>query len=188
MIPQIDDESCGARKIPVIQPQFEIHRDSNMDRIKLLLIAMLIIPLSSLADKLNSDEQAVWQLEEAYWQYVMANDTKAYRSLWDDRFVGWPGFSRAPLGKASIHEWIAQYHDDDADYFDYELTIGSVRDYGDVVAAHYLVQYFMRSVETSEKIGNGVTSRITHTWQRRGDTWQIVSGMSGTLIAAEVAE
>lgn len=159
-----------------------------MSGFRLFAVVLLFFPLLTTADELSADEQAVWALEEAYWQYVQSNDIQGYRSLWDDRFVGWPGFSRTPVDKASIHKWIAQYHDDDAEYFDYELTPESIRAYGDVVAAHYLVRYAMRTVETSEMIGQPAESRITHTWQRRGDTWQIVTGMSGTLIARESAE
>lgn len=159
-----------------------------MSGFRLLAVVLLFFPLFTVADELSADEQAVWALEEAYWEYVQSNDIHAYRSLWDERFVGWPGFSRTSVDKASIHKWIAQYHDDDAEYFDYELTPESIRAYGDVVAAHYLVRYSLRTVETSEIIGQPVESRITHTWQRRDDTWQIVTGMSGTLIAAESAE
>lgn len=65
---------------------------------------------------------------------------------------------------------------------DYELTMGSVRAHGDVVAAHYLVRYRKVSADTGEQIGDETVSRITHTWQRRGDTWQIVTRMSGTWV------
>lgn len=146
------------------------------------LLILLVFPLAASPDELSKDEQAVWKLEMAYWDHVKNNDVPAYRSLWDERFVGWPGFSKKPLGKKSIHEWIAQYHRDPAKKLDYELTLGSVRAYGDVVAAHYLVRYVLLSVDTGEEVGDERISRITHTWQRRGDTWQIVSGMSGTLI------
>ncbi len=46
-----------------------------------------------------ADEEAVWHLEEAYWGYVKSNDIPGYLTLWDERFVGWPGFSEAPVGK-----------------------------------------------------------------------------------------
>ena len=149
---------------------------------EIALLILLVFPVAASPDELSKDEQAVWKLEMAYWEHVKNNDIPAYRSLWDERFVGWPGFSEKPLGKKNIHEWIAQYHSDPSKRPDYELTLGSVRAYGDVVAAHYLVRIFLLSVDTGEKIGDDRISRITHTWQRRGVTWQIVSGMSGSLI------
>jgi ketosteroid isomerase-like protein len=131
---------------------------------------------------LNDDEKEVWNLEIAYWEYVKSNDIPSYRSLWDERFVGWPGFSEMPLGKANIHEWVAELHSNPGTRVEYELTIGSVRAFGDIVATHYLVRFSARSVTTGEIVGDAVVSRITHTWQRHGDSWRIVTGMSGSWI------
>ena len=87
------------------------------------------------------------------------------------------------MGKESIHEWIPPLHADPSLTYDYRLTQEAVRSFGpDIVVAHYLVRGFYRSVDTNEVVGIESVSRITHTWQRRGDTWQIVTGMSGTLI------
>ena len=60
----------------------------------------------------EESEAAVWQLEEAYWRYVKANDLEGYRTLWDERFVGWPGFAEHPVGKANITDWIPPLHAD----------------------------------------------------------------------------
>ena len=89
-----------------------------------VLCALLLLPALGAAREMNAEESeaAVWQLEEAYWRYVKANDLDGYRTLWDERFVGWPGFAEHPVGKANI----------------------------------------------------------THTWQRRGDSWRIITGMSAT--------
>ena len=147
-----------------------------------VLLAALVLPLLAFSDELTDDERAVWELEIAYWEYVKANDIPSYRSLWDERFVGWPSFSEMPLGKAHIHEWVTRLHDDPSETVDFELTLGSVRAHGEVVAAHYLVRYFKRSRKSGEKIGDDTVSRITHTWKKQGDTWKIVTGMSGSWI------
>lgn len=126
-----------------------------------------------------TDEKAVWSLEQAYWQYVGSNNAKAYLRLWDDRFIGWPGFSKAPVQKATIADWIAPLHKDPTTRYDYELTREAIRSFGDVVVVHYLVHDFYRSASTGELVKELDTYRITHTWQRRGDTWQIITGMSG---------
>jgi len=136
------------------------------------------------ADDLTADEQAVWDLEVKYWEYVKAGDIPAYRSLWDDNFMGWPGFAQMPLGKDNIHEWVVRLNERPG-VMVFELTPGSVRAHGDIVAAHYLVRYHKESEETGEMLGDESVSRITHTWQRRGDTWQIVTGMSGSWVGEE---
>ena len=146
------------------------------------MVLLVLVPALSIADELNADEQAVWDLEVAYWEYVKANDIPGYRSLWDEDFSGWPDFSKMPLGKENIHEWVVALHERPGDVIDFEMTLGSVRAYGEVVAAHYLVRYIKLSADTGEEIGNESVSRITHTWQRRGDSWQIITGMSGSWV------
>lgn len=87
------------------------------------------------------------------------------------------------MGKQSIHGWIAPLHEDPNRIHDYRLTREAVRSFGeDIVVVHYLVRQFFRSVDTDDIVGTESVSRITHTWQRRGETWQIITGMSGTLI------
>lgn len=54
-----------------------------------LLLVLFFLPLAASARDLTPDEAAAWQLEEAYWQHVKANDLDGYRTLWDERFVGW---------------------------------------------------------------------------------------------------
>lgn len=77
-----------------------------MRTITMTVLVGFLLPVSACSDE-PADEQAVWALEEAYWAYVKNNDIDAYLTLWDERFVGWPGFSDAPVGKANIGDWIA---------------------------------------------------------------------------------
>jgi hypothetical protein len=149
-----------------------------MQKIVLTLLLSLFVFCFLYADD-NADEKIVWSLEEAYWKYVKNNDAKSYITLWDDRFVGWPGFSREPVGKANIGEWIAPLHKNPSEQYDYELTPKAVRSFGDVVVVHYLVRDFYRSSSTGQIVRELDQYRITHTWQRKGETWQIITGMSG---------
>ena len=150
-------------------------------RVVTVVFLCIVIWLPAWSDE-AADEEAVWALEEAYWVYVKNNDIDGYRTLWDEDFVGWPGFSATPLEKNNIADWIPPLHENPSRKFNYELTREAVRSFGDSVVAHYLVRGFYRSAETGEELENRRISRITHTWQRRGDTWQIITGMSGTWI------
>lgn len=147
---------------------------------KSILLFLLLLPLTSVARDLTSDEAAVWHLEEAYWQYVKANDLDSYRTLWDENFVGWPSFAERPLGKANIADWIPPLHEDPARLFDFRLQKEAVRAFGDSVVAHYLVWESWRDAGTGAVVKEDAPIRITHTWQRRGDSWQIVTGMSAS--------
>ncbi len=154
-----------------------------MWKMSMAFLAFLIYTSPVLSEELTKDEQAVWDLEVAYWEYVKSNDIHGYQALWDTDVVAWPSFSRTPMtGKENVHEWFQPYHEDLSKSFDCELTLEAVRSFGNVVATHYLVRIFLRSAETGEVMANDQIARVTHTWQRRGDTWQIVTGMSGSLI------
>lgn len=153
-------------------------------RIILILFCHLVVLPSAWADA-AADEKAVWAMEEAYWVYVRNNDLDGYLTLWDERFVGWPSFSENPLGKNDIASWIPPLHADTKRAYDYELKRQAVRSFGDVVIAHYLYRDIYRLAETGDVVEKGNFRRITHTWQRRGDTWQIVTGMSASWIGAE---
>lgn len=154
-----------------------------MPLIRLSLLFLVICTSPTFADK-AADEEAVWKLEEAYWQFVKNNDIDGYRSLWDERFVGWPGFSESPVLKKNIADWIAPLHANPALEYDYELTKGAVRSFGEVVVAHYLVRDYSRSLATGKET-NVDLFRVTHTWQRRGDSWQIITGMSGSWVSED---
>ena len=152
----------------------------------LLIVSLVFISAPIFADG-AADEDAVWKLEEAYWEYVKNNDMDGYRSLWDENFIGWPGFSKSPLGKENIADWIGPLHADASLAYHYELTKGAVRSFGDIVVVHYLVRDSLHSSETGEET-NVALDRITHTWQRRGDSWQIVTGMSASWIGQDYSE
>lgn len=144
------------------------------------LIFLLIVSSMVFAGTAVEDEAAVWQLEEDYWEYVKEQDLDAYRSLWDERFVGWPSFIPQPLGKKNIADWIPPLHEDPAKVLDVELKRQAVRSFGDVAVAHYLVKTLHRHIKTGEVVDEEDWVRITHTWQRQGGTWKIVTGMSAS--------
>jgi ketosteroid isomerase-like protein len=155
-----------------------------MRNVRLMVMLGFLMSLPAFADE-AADEASVWKMEEVYWIYVKTNDPTGYLSLWDDRFVGWPSFSNTPREKAGIEQSIALLHVNPAEVYDYELTREAVHAFGDVVAAHYLVHAFCRSPETGEIIRDLGNTRITHTWQRRGDSWQIITGMAADVLAKE---
>jgi hypothetical protein len=48
------------------------------------------------------DVAAVWALEGRYWSAVAAHDDAAYRSLFNEDFIGWPCGQDAPRPKSWI--------------------------------------------------------------------------------------
>jgi hypothetical protein len=74
--------------------------------IVVIVLAHVLFAAQRSAAQRSADEKEVWSLEDAYWQYVKANDFERYRTLWHADFLGWPYSSPEPAGKERITEWI----------------------------------------------------------------------------------
>lgn len=83
----------------------------------------------------------------------------------------------APVEKQNIANWIPLLHADPSQIFRYELKREAVRSFGDVVVVHYSVRGYWISAKTGNDLNEWI-EKFTHTWQRRGDSWQIITGMA----------
>ena len=112
---------------------------------KRLVILLVSIAFSTLVQaQETSAEREVWQQEEAYWRYVSSGDSKSFKTLWSDRFTGWPDDAPRPVDKSQIDVWKIS---------DYKLTPLSVREHGKDIVMITLLGYCV--VETSKKmLGN----------------------------------
>jgi hypothetical protein len=119
--------------------------------------------------------QAVWALEHQYWQYVERNDLEGYRSLWDEKFLGWPQADRAPVHKDHITDWITSQTSKGLTFKLVELKEAAIQENGDLVATGY---WLTSRWDSKTSVGEPGTIRVHHTWARRGNGWKIVSGMS----------
>ena len=130
---------------------------------KRLIILLLLIAFSTLIHaQETSAEKEVWQQEVAYWRYVSSGDSKSFKTLWSDRFTGWPDDAARPVDKSNIDVWKIS---------DYKLTPLSVREHDkDTVITLYCAKTTVDGKTTEE--------RLTHTWQREKGRWHIVGGMA----------
>jgi type II secretory pathway pseudopilin PulG len=72
-----------------------------------LLAAFLAVSLQRTTQtQASENEQTLWKLEHAYWNYVQDNDLPAYLGLWHKDFLGWPSVNAAPVHKDHITDWI----------------------------------------------------------------------------------
>ena len=100
-------EGCGLAALSQRYEQF-----SRSVIIKAILLGLFFLaPMAIGADGVSpkgaaGDEQAIWNLEHAYWSYVQDNDLAAYLNLWHESFLGWPSTNLAPVGKEHITDWI----------------------------------------------------------------------------------
>lgn len=119
----------------------------------------------------------VWLMEENYWQYVKAGDLKSYRTLWDDKFIGYPGNNKI-TGKDHITDWVTEVHKDKSRKYNYELTRKVENVFGDIV----IVLYDVTQIWSNDKneVVEKTISKITHTWKKVDNKWLIIGGMGAT--------
>ena len=144
-----------------------------------LIPVLLVLAATTLAQDLTKDEKQIWKLEKDYWEYVKANDLEKYRALWHEDFVGWPSVSSTPLRKDHITDWITSNTSKGVKLRSYSIEQLAVHVTGDVAIDHYRVKADWANDKGAASETN--TVRITHTWIRVGDTWQIVGGMSAPV-------
>lgn len=121
----------------------------------------------------------VWDREEEYSRYVQAGDVENFVKLWHKDFIGWPCDQDHPLRKTSIGNWVQEIRDNKI-VVESTMTREGAQDFGDVVVVHYSCT----DIETypdGRVEGRGKEFKITHTWMKVGDTWQIIGGMCGPL-------
>ena len=148
-------------------------------RLLVLSLLTLFMTIPSVAQGAEN-ENAVWKLENAYWEYVKALDMDHYKGLWHENFVGWPYSSSQPARKDHITDWIKARTDKGTTLAWFELKPAESQATDNiVVTAYWLTELW------AVKAGHGepFTQRITHTWIKTANGWQIIGGMSASVPA-----
>jgi hypothetical protein len=144
----------------------------------LLLAVVGFCAALPVAAQQSANEQAVWKLESAYWNYVKAVDLEGYRTLWHKDFVGWPSSSAQPARKDHITEWISALTGKGLHLQWYSIEPAASQATENIVITHYWVTAFW-----ADKAGQGdppETARVTHTWIKTAAGWQILGGMASS--------
>jgi len=147
-----------------------------MNRIFRCTIIVVLLAPALLGALPSADEEKVWSLEKAYWEYVKANDLQAYRTLWRTDFLGWPTMSPEPVRKDHITDWITTHTSKGEILKSYDLERLTTQVTDNLATVTYRVR---QTWAAKNGASQSSTFRIIHTWlQNAGGTWQIISGMS----------
>lgn len=142
---------------------------------------IVVLATAAFGQDSAKDEAQVWSLEKAYWEYVKANDLEKYRTLWHERFLGWPSSSSSPARKDHIGDWITANTSKGVTLQSYEIEQLALQVTGDIAANHYRIKMTWSGPKPTDIKTEML--RIHHTWIRTGETWQIISGMSAPVNA-----
>ncbi len=110
---------------------------------------------------------------------MKANDLESYRALWHDDFLGWPFVSSVPLRKDHITDWITANTSKGIKLQSYSIEELAIQITGDVAINYYRIKATWANSKGVEVKTDAL--RITHTWIRTHDTWQILGGMSAPV-------
>jgi ketosteroid isomerase-like protein len=150
---------------------------ASLRRIVILFSVALFAAVSGFSQQ-SDHEKAVWKLESSYWDDVKALDLDSYRALWHENFVGWPYSNSQPARKDHITDWIKAHTDTGETLAWFELKQADSRATENLV----VTEYWLTSL-WADKAGHGdpITQRVTHTWIKTANGWEIIAGMSARV-------
>jgi hypothetical protein len=140
---------------------------------------IVVLATAAFGQDSAKDETQVWNLENAYWEYVEVNDLEKYRALWHEDFVGWPTSSSMPLRKDHITDWITRNTSKGVKLQSYAIERLAIQLTGDIAINHYRVKMVWAGPGPIDS--NTEVIRVTHTWLRVHGSWQILGGMSAPV-------
>lgn len=137
-----------------------------------LLLLNAVAPIA--AQEMSSAQKEVWQMEEVYWKDVKDSNADHYATLWHEKFLGWPRDRDRPMGKDALSASAGRKMSESR-VGSYEILYKGVTVVGNIG----VTQYAVKTVRVKKDGQNETaTSRVTHTWMKTGNTWQIIGGMS----------
>src|SRR2546426_11810426 len=140
---------------------------------------VVVLAAAGFAQGAANDEAQIWSLEKAYWEYVKVNDLEKYRALWHEDFLGWPFINSAPVRKDHITDWITANTSKGIKLQSYSIEQLAIQVTGDIAINHYRIKAKWVTSHKAEARTDAL--RITHTWIRTNETWQIIGGMSAPV-------
>lgn len=123
----------------------------------------------------SENEQAIWDLEHSYWNYVQQNDLSAYLRLWHRDFLGWPSVNDAPVHKDHITDWITTQTSKGLSFRLIEFKPAAIQSSPELVVVCY---WLTGKWVDKDGVGTERTLRVIHTWIKDGKDWKIAGGMS----------
>lgn len=136
-------------------------------------------PIEEAPKSTNSElEDEAWHMEELYWEYVQKIDTVAYKTLWHDDFMGYPGFGNGVSDVSKIASWIPDLHKDPDLRYSYVLHKKGSNAIEDVVMVFYDTDYFW--TDKANQVVRKETYKFTHTWKKVDGKWLILGGMAAS--------
>ena len=137
-------------------------------KIIILFISLtgLILSCSDKSRTIENQEDLLWELEEEYIKAHKDADYSKILSMWDENFLGWPSrlenSARKNYGSEYLQKYFSKPMPADTEF---QIEKQGIYIENNIAILHYRLLLFENS------------TRLTHTWIKRGDDWYILGGM-----------
>lgn len=134
----------------------------------ILLISLvgLLLSCTNKSQSAEDQEELLWKLEEKYIEAHKDADHQTILSMWDENFLGWPSRLENAARKNSGSDYLEKYFSKPmpADT-KFRIEKQGIHIENNIAILHFRLFLFENS------------TRLTHTWIKRGDGWYILGGM-----------
>jgi Calcium/calmodulin dependent protein kinase II association domain len=147
-----------------------------------IILAFILFPYSQAYsatagtdNRRNAVEEEIWALEEAYFANLYKANYEGVLAIVHSQFLGWPGAAvPQPIDREESARFMKQLIPTPTSCA-IKIERAGIRLLGEVALTQYTLH-----VNCAEAPGGGKTqsSRITHTWVKKGARWKLLGGMS----------
>ncbi|MCX6283500.1 MAG: nuclear transport factor 2 family protein [Bacteroidetes bacterium] len=151
---------------------------ANIPVFVLLLCSCFCSAQTFVIPKSDTAEETIWKLEEAYFSDLYKADYKGILSLVDEQFLAWPGAQLRPIDKNESAVFMKKLVPAPSGC-SVKIDRQGIRLLEDVALTQYVIK-----VECPGEAGGikKISSRITHTWVKKGSRWKLLGGMSYDIL------
>ena len=142
----------------------------DFKNLKIIILSIsfagLLFSCANKSQTAENQEDLLWNLEEDYIRAHKDADHSKILSMWDENFLGWPSRSESSAKKNSGSEYLEKYFSKPMPSdTKFQIEKQGIHIEDNVAILHYRLFLFEKS------------TRLTHTWIKRGDKWYILGGM-----------
>lgn len=124
----------------------------------------------------NADQNAVWKSLEDHWELLITKRVEEFIEYIHPEMVGYGHESPLPVDRPWLEKWVG-FWTQSTDIIICELRPIDIRLHGDIA----IVQYFIFTIEKSERGVKHVIRRYTMTWKRGNKHWIVIASHNNLM-------
>lgn len=124
----------------------------------------------------NADQNSVWKSLEYHWELLITKRVEEFIEYIHPDMVGYGHESPLPVDRPWLEKWVG-FWTQSTDIIICELRPIDIRIHGDIA----IVQYFIFTIEKSERGVKHVIRRYTMTWKKGKEHWVVIASHNNLM-------